>query len=103
MTKGKGTCACGRNMPLIQDIEGRMEDVITGPDGRQMVRFHGIFIGIPAIERAQVIQHTLTQIEIKIQNETSLSNEELLLIQSRLESQLGPMEVNIVQHQKIEH
>lgn len=102
MTKGSGTCKCGRNMPLIKEIEGRLEDIVTGPDGRQMVRFHGIFIGIQAIERAQVIQHSLSHIEIKIQNEISLKNEEIELINKRVISQLGDMKIDVVQHQKID-
>ena len=102
MTKGKGSCACGRNMPMIKDIDGRMEDVIKGADGRQMVRFHGLFIGISSIERAQVIQHTIHHIEIKIQNEIALTTPEIELIKTRLESQLGTMKVDVNQHQKIE-
>lgn len=102
MTKGKGSCACGRNMPIIKDIDGRMEDVIKGADGRQMVRFHGLFIGISSIERAQVIQHTIHHIEIKIQNEIALTTPEIELIKTRLESQLGTMRVDVNQHQKIE-
>jgi phenylacetate-CoA ligase len=102
MTKGKGSCACGRNMPIIKDIDGRMEDVIKGVDGRQMVRFHGLFIGIPSIESAQVIQHTINRIEIKIQNEIALTIPEIELIKTRLESQLGTMTVDVNQHQKIE-
>jgi phenylacetate-CoA ligase len=102
MTKGKGSCACGRNMPIIKDIDGRMEDVIKGVDGRQMVRFHGLFIGIPSIESAQVIQHTIHHIEIKIQNEIALTIPEIELIKTRLESQLGTMSVDVNQHQKIE-
>jgi phenylacetate-CoA ligase len=102
MTKGKGSCTCGRNMPIIKDIDGRMEDVIKGVDGRQMVRFHGLFIGIPSIESAQVIQHTINRIEIKIQNEIALTIPEIELIKTRLESQLGTMTVDVNQHQKIE-
>jgi phenylacetate-CoA ligase len=40
------TCKCGRNMPIVDEIVGRVEDTIIGIDGREMVRFHGIFIDI---------------------------------------------------------
>jgi phenylacetate-CoA ligase len=102
MTKGIGTCKCGRQMPVIQEIEGRLEDVVTGPDGRQMVRFHSVFIGIPSIERTQVIQHTIDHIEIKIQNEISLTEEEMKLINTRVISQLGQIQLDINQHLNIE-
>lgn len=102
MTKGLGECKCGRQMQIIQEIEGRLEDVVIGPDGRQMVRFHGIFVGIPSIERAQVIQHSLNHIEIKIQNEVSLNENEIELIQSRVQSQLGELKIDVNQHNTIE-
>lgn len=102
MTKGKGTCKCGRAMPLIQEIEGRMEDVVTGPDGRQMVRFHGIFVGIPEIERAQVIQHQIDEIEVRLQHEKPIDPRHLELIRERMISQLGDVHVRISLHQIIE-
>ncbi|MBL7764907.1 MAG: phenylacetate--CoA ligase family protein [Chitinophagaceae bacterium] len=102
MTKGKGRCKCGRSMPVIQEIEGRMEDVVTGPDGRQMVRFHGIFVGIPEIERAQVIQHQLDEIEIRIQHEKPIELQQQELIRQRMISQLGNVLVRISLYQKIE-
>jgi phenylacetate-CoA ligase len=67
-----------------------------------MVRFHGIFVGINSIERAQVIQHTFDDIEIKIQNEIALTNTEILLIKERVESQLGSVNVIVNQQQKIQ-
>ena len=40
---------CGRNMPVIEEIVGRVEDTVIGRDGREMVRFHGIFINLPSV------------------------------------------------------
>jgi phenylacetate-CoA ligase len=102
MTKGIGTCKCGRQMPVIKEIDGRIEDVITGSDGRQMVRFHGVFIGLSSIEKAQVIQHRLDYIEIKIQNTIDLSNEDIQLLKQRIISQLGNVDVHVEQHAIIE-
>lgn len=31
----KGTCACGRNMPVIREIHGKSYDIIFGPSGRK--------------------------------------------------------------------
>jgi phenylacetate-CoA ligase len=102
MTKGFGNCKCGRQMPIIKEIEGRLEDLITGPDGRQMVRFHGVFVGISSIERAQVIQHSIDHIVIMIQNEILLTNDEIEIIKSRVRSQLGNLKVVVQQFAKIE-
>ena len=57
---------CGRNMTVIEEIAGRIEDTITGPDGRKLVRFHGVFVDLPNVIEGQVIQHALDDFEIKV-------------------------------------
>lgn len=51
-------CGCGRAMPVLHEVVGRVEDVVTGPDGRQMVRFHGVFVGLDRVVEGQVVQRT---------------------------------------------
>jgi phenylacetate-CoA ligase len=91
-------CACGRDMPIIDEIVGRVEDTVIGPDGREMVRFHGIFINLPSVVEGQIIQHTLNQFEIKLVVSQTITEQELATIRSRMESQLGviALEINIV-------
>lgn len=88
-------CKCGRGMVVIEEIVGRMEDTIIGPDGREMVRFHGIFINIPSLIEAQVIQNTLTDFEIKMVVSRKPEEEELQLIKKRMNSQLGEINLDI--------
>jgi phenylacetate-CoA ligase len=90
-------CACGRQMPVVDEIVGRTEDVIIGQDGREMVRFHGIFIGIPSIVEGQVIQHTLTNFEIKLVVSKPLTQGENELIKNRMCSQLGEIDASILE------
>ncbi|NLC14635.1 MAG: phenylacetate--CoA ligase family protein, partial [Chloroflexi bacterium] len=59
-------CPCGRQMPVIKEVVGRVEDVVTGPDGRQLVRFHGIFTDQPNIIEGQIIQETLTDFVVRL-------------------------------------
>lgn len=59
-------CPCGRQMPVLKEVVGRIEDVVVGPDGRQMVRFHGIFVNQPHIREGQIVQESLTQIRVKV-------------------------------------
>jgi phenylacetate-CoA ligase len=53
-------------MPVLSEVVGRIEDVVTGPDGRQMVRFHGIFVDQPHIREGQIVQETLNRIRVKV-------------------------------------
>lgn len=88
-------CACGRQMPVVEEIVGRIEDVVYGKDGREMVRFHGIFVGLKTVKLAQVIQHSLDTITIKIVPDIQLAVEEKKIIVARVQSQLGDVEVVI--------
>ena len=88
-------CDCGREMVIVDEIIGRIEDTIIGPDGRQMVRFHGIFIGIPNIIESQVIQYTVKDFKIKLVVSEKLSDEQNNLIRSKMKSQLGEINLDI--------
>ena len=84
----------GIHFTKIDEIEGRIEDVIIGKDGRKMVRFHGLFININGLKSAQIIQHKLDNIEIKlIIDFTFIKDKEEETIKNRLFSQLGTLHV----------
>jgi len=86
---------CGRNMTVIEEITGRIEDTITGPDGRKLVRFHGVFVELPNVIEGQIIQHSLDDFEIKVVCVNRLNPTENKTIISRMISQLGPVNVRI--------
>jgi len=89
------TCSCGRNMPVVQEILGRVEDIIIGKDGRQMVRFHSVFNSLHSIKQAQVIQETTDTILVKIVADGKADEKEKETIRQRINSQLGEMEIVI--------
>lgn len=82
-------CPCGRQMPVLKEVVGRVEDVVTGPDGRQLVRFHGIFSDQPHIVEGQVIQETLHNFTVKIVQAPGFTEEDVLDIQKRMRQRLG--------------
>jgi phenylacetate-CoA ligase len=89
------TCPCGRNMVIIDEIVGRIEDVVIGPDGREMRRFNRILIEIGSVIEGQIIQHELTKFEIKLVVFQSPSQLELETIRSRMFAQLGKVDIEI--------
>ncbi len=95
MVASAATCTCGRSMPLIAEITGRVEDIIVGTDGRRMVRFHSVFNGLATIKQAQVIQESLENITIKIVTAGKPDTNELKLIKERIISQLGAIQITI--------
>lgn len=82
-------CRCGRAMPVIKEVAGRLEDVVTGPDGRELVRFHGLFVDQPNVREAQVIQETLTDLRIKVVATPEFGPRDRADIIARVHSRLG--------------
>jgi len=80
-------------MLKVDEIEGRVEDVIIGKDGQKMVRFHGLFVNIPLLKSAQVIQKSLDDIQINLMVEDGFDKSNERLIAQRLISQLGEQNV----------
>lgn len=82
-------CTCGRDMPLVKEIAGRVEDVVVGRDGRQMVRFHAIFNGLHSIKKSQVVQEAIDGIIVKVVTSARLDEAAVNLVIKRIQSQLG--------------
>jgi phenylacetate-CoA ligase len=83
-------CPCGRHMPVIKEVVGRLEDIVTGPDGRQLVRFHGVFVDQPNIFEGQIIQETLDQFVVKVVPTKAFSQLDIDDIRQRMIQRLGP-------------
>lgn len=82
-------CPCGRQMPVIKEVVGRIEDVVTGPDGRQLVRFHGIFVDQPHVVEGQIIQEKLDAFTVKIVPTTGFDQADVENITQRMQQRLG--------------
>ncbi|WP_447964787.1 phenylacetate--CoA ligase family protein [Nitrospira sp. Ecomares 2.1] len=81
---------CGRAMPKVKEIMGRTEDIITGPDGRQMVRFHSIFIDLPNVRKGQLVQKDIYNYHLRIESKPArLTKAEKEMMTKRMKSQLG--------------
>ena len=50
------TCPCGRGLPLLESLEGRLDDVIVTPDGRRVGRLDPVFKADLPLREAQIVQ-----------------------------------------------
>jgi len=95
-TWSEESCPCGRNhLPVLKEVVGRLEDVVTGPDGRQMVRFHGIFIDLPGVMEGQVVQENANQFTVRIVAGDGFDESQARTIRTRFEERLGKVLVRI--------
>jgi phenylacetate-CoA ligase len=83
-------CSCGSSMPVLAEVVGRVEDVVVGPDGRQMVRFHGIFVGQPRVVEGQIVQERLDRIRVKVVGTCGFGAADEADIIARVRQRLGP-------------
>lgn len=82
-------CPCGRSMPVIKEVLGRIEDVVIGADGRQMVRFHGIFVSQPHVVEGQIIQESLNSITARVVPTEDFNQDDVIDIRHRIVQRLG--------------
>jgi phenylacetate-CoA ligase len=83
-------CLCGSSMPVLKEVVGRVEDVVVGQDGRQMVRFHGIFVGQPSVIEGQIVQERLDRIRVKVVGTRHFGPADEQDIIVRVKQRLGP-------------
>ena len=88
-------CPCRRHMPFLSELVGRLEDTVVGSDGRELVRFHGIFLDLPHVREGQVIQETLTRFRIRLVVSEGFSEAENAIIRERMETRLGKITLEI--------
>lgn len=80
-----------KQMPIVKSINGRIEDVVTGPNGNIMVRFHSIFIDINGLIASQIIQQSISHIVLKLVIDDNCYNDvnSEAIMTDRLKYQLG--------------
>lgn len=67
-TKSSQPCKCGRNLPTIKNIEGRVSDFIIDSKGGLVhgEYFTHLFYGLEGIEQFQLVQESLEMIRLRI-------------------------------------
>ncbi len=89
-------CPCGRNhLPVLSAVTGRIEDVVIGPDGRELVRFHGIFIDAPHVLAGQIVQESHTRIVIRVIATAGFGDADRRLLAERVRARLGSVDVHV--------
>ena len=83
-------CPCGRSMPRLKEVVGRLEDVVVGPDGREMVRFHGVWVGLSSVVEGQIVQRALDHIVARVVPGDGFGRADEAEIQQRIRQRLGP-------------
>jgi phenylacetate-CoA ligase len=59
-------CPCGRSLPLVERIIGRIDDCVYTAEGRQYSGMHFAFFGRRGIRKARLIQTDLNTVKVEL-------------------------------------
>lgn len=81
MTISARECRCGRQSPVVDSIDGRIESYVFTPSGRRLGRLMTVFKEMPSIKEAQILQEQIDSIKVRVvkRNEYQDKDESLLL------------------------
>ena len=84
-------CSCGRGLPLMKSVEGRVNDMIVTPEGKMIhsYLFSAVFRGISSVDQFQVIQETEDMITIKVVNNEQFGEKDLNFINTAIGQIVG--------------
>lgn len=85
-------CRCGRSLPIIQQIEGRLDDVVITRAGRRIGRLSTAFKKLP-VREVQVIQETLDTLRVRVVPAPDFSDEGKAMLIANLQDYVGDMEI----------
>jgi phenylacetate-CoA ligase len=86
-------CTCGRTLPALARIDGRIDDVLYTVDGRAIGRLDPVFKGRLPIREAQIIQEALDRVRVRYVPAPDFSPWAVASMSERLRDRLGPVHV----------
>nr|WP_199041014.1 phenylacetate--CoA ligase family protein [Dyella sp. ASV24] len=85
------SCPCGRGLPLLERVEGRVLDAIRTPDGRILPGefFPHMLKDVPGLTRFQLVQRELHRLELSIVRGDGFDDASIAYIQRETAKVLG--------------
>ncbi len=82
-------CDCGRTLPLLAGIEGRIDDVVITPDGRHIGRLDPVFkADLPVVE-AQIIQEAWDRLRVLLVPTDAYTTADGVALERRIHDRVG--------------
>ena len=96
------TCRCGARGPLLESIEGRLEDLCVTSDGRSVLGFDTVFKGVASIREAQVVQESLDRFIVRVVPAPGFSAKDRELLVQNMRAHVGGVNVEVQLAERIE-
>jgi phenylacetate-CoA ligase len=88
-------CPCGRPLPILEGVDGRVEDICFTADGRRIIRFDTVFKGVANIHQAQVIQEAIDLFTITVVPADGFGDHDTEQIQKNMRLHVGDVRVTV--------
>jgi len=86
-------CSCGRTLPSLAAVEGRVDDVLFTPDGRRIGRLDPVFKADLPVREAQIVQDTLRRVRIRYVPTENFTPDAARTLVERLQARMGNVAV----------
>lgn len=94
--KSNNICSCGINHDVISFIDGRIEDYVLTPDGRNVMGLTNSFKYNKGFDYAQVIQNEINSIEVRLVKNDLFDDNEVAILDKHLRERIGnEMEIQL--------
>jgi phenylacetate-CoA ligase len=90
-------CACGRSLPILGTLEGRIGDTLYTKDGRRVSYFSSVFKLDVNIKEAQIVQEDLDHIRLRFVPASGFSKKDEQAIADSLRLRLGETNIQFEQ------
>jgi phenylacetate-CoA ligase len=91
-TYATGTCPCGRGLPLLASVDGRVLDLIRAPDGRivpgELIVVYSL--KFPQIRKYQAVQTAKDVLQLRVALNRPLQDAERAQMLATLQEMVGP-------------
>lgn len=87
-----GACPCGRTLPLMKEVSGRIADFLIRKDGSRVAGISLIentLTRYPGIEQMQIVQHDLARMTLNIARDVSFGEDSVRSLQSSMCDMFG--------------
>ena len=83
------SCPCGRNHLVIDELEGRSDDMIITPGGERMSRLSNAFACVSGFDYAQIVQNTRDALEVHLVKNHQYEEGVLARLEGELRKRIG--------------
>jgi phenylacetate-CoA ligase len=82
-------CPCGRGLPVVDRIVGRVDDCLQTRDGRRFSGMHFVFYGRRGIRKARLIQESLDAVTVELVVDSTFDQAEKASLLEAMERKVG--------------